>query len=383
MATGREATDGAEAGVAPARGRLPFGLLAFAGALGSLLACYGSIIAESFLDIRSLGFDPHLQAVVMWSLAGVSLAALWFDRRRHGRVYPLAAGIGGGAVLLFALYVRYDERVEVLAYVLLFVGALLNQRAMIDALYEDVRGKSARIESFNRTLEGEVERQVGEIRRLSRLRDFLAPSVVDLVIAGGSEALLESHRRYVACLMSDIRNFTAFSEASEPEEAIDLLRRYHERVGALVAARGGTIGQRSGDGVMVIFNDPVPCETPVLDAVRLALDIRADWPEICRPWARLGHELGLGLGIAGGYVTLGLLGDEGRSDYTAIGKAVNLAARLCDRAGDGDILIDRRAFVDVETEIEAEPCEALRLKGFAEPVDCYRVVGLRPLDGDG
>jgi len=179
-----------------------------------------------------------------------------------------------------------------------------------------------------------IRRQVREIERLGRLKGFLAPQVAEMVMGEGKEGLLDSHRRYIACLFCDIRGFTSFSERVEPEEAISLLQVYHERVGGLVADRRGTIGLRAGDGLMVFFNDPIPCEEPVKEAVMLALEIQGAVQDVREHWQRLGHSIGVGIGIASGYATLGLLGSQGRADYTAIGNVVNIAARLCGEAKD-------------------------------------------------
>lgn len=356
---------------------LPFGTLAFVGAFGSLVTCYGIIVAGALFGAEPLGIDPHLQAVLMWGFGLVAIYGLWRDSRQHGSALPLAVGAAGVGVLVLTLYVSYDQSIEALAYVLLVVAALMNQNAMVVTLYRTVRQQAMRIEAFNRDLEGEVRRQVGEIERLARLKEFLAPQVAELVIAEGNEELLKSHRRYIACLFCDIREFTSLSDGVEPEETISLLQAYHERIGSLVAERRGTIGYRAGDGLMVFFNDPIPCERPVLDAVALALDIRAAWRDIGERWRRLGHPIGIGIGIASGYATLGLVGHHGRADYTAIGNVVNVAARLCDQAADGEILMDQRAYLDVEGEIEAVACSPRRLKGVSHPVESYMIRGLR------
>ncbi len=360
-----------------ARSASQFGLLAFLAALASLITCYLTIAAEVLLGLGAVGLNADVQAVVMWGFGLLAVYALARDRRRHGRLYPVAVGIAGLAILIGTLYVHYDQRFEVLAYVLLLIAALLNQRAMIASLFERVRRQSEELEGFNRRLASEVDRQVGEIGRLNRLKSFLPPAIAEMVVDEESEARLQSHRQYIACLICDIRNFTAFADQVEPEETIRLLQRYHESLGRLIAEHEGTIAHRAGDGIMVIFNDPVPCERPVLDAVRLGLAIIEVWQDLRRPWQRLGHDIGLGLGIASGYATLGLLGDSTRVDYTAVGNAVNLAARLCDAAEDGELIIDQRAYLDVDEVIEAEPCEPRQAKGLAKPIECYRVTGLK------
>jgi class 3 adenylate cyclase len=359
---------------------LPFGTLAFIGAIGSLLTCYGSIVAAAILGIEPYGINPHLQAVVMWGLGLLAIFALWRDRRRHEQVLPLAMGAAGVALLVFLLYVHYDTRFEILAYVLLLVAALLNQNAMVTRLYRTVRQQAHEIGDLNRNLEDRVQRQVHEIERLGRLKDFLAPPVAELVIAEGKDALLESHRRYIACLFCDIRNFTSLSESVEPEEAISLLQTFHERLGILIAERQGTIGYRAGDGLMVFFNDPLTCDQPVLNAVELAVEMRDGLEDLLQRWQRLGHQIGIGIGIASGYATLGMMGGHGRADYTAIGNVVNIASRLCDQAKGGEILIDQRAYLEVEDQIEAEPCGQRALKGVGNPIETYRVVGLKSGD---
>lgn len=296
---------------------------------------------------------------------------------------PFLVGVGGVTVLILTLYVHYDMRFEILAYVLLVVAALLNQNAIVSSLYNTVAWQARQIQEFNRNLEDKVHQQVHEIGRLSRLKNFLAPSVAELVVAEDKEALLDSHRQYIACLFCDIRNFTAASESLEPEETIALLQLYHERVGDAIARRNGTIGYRAGDGLMAFFNDPVRSDDPVLDAVRVAIDIRDLWPDLRRRWQRLGHDIGIGIGIASGYATLGLIGNEGRTDYTAIGKGVNVAARLCEQAGDGEILMDQRAYLDVERRIEVTPGEKRDLKGISVPVEVHAVHGLTAVPDTG
>lgn len=368
-----------DSGAVPGLGQgLPFGTLAFLGAAGSLVTCYGTIAAATLFGIEITTINPHVQAVAMWGMGLVALFALWNDRRRHERSYPLAVAGSGVAILIGSLYLHYDQRFEVLAYVLLVMGALLNQRAMVGRLYDRVLTQAAEIRGFNQTLEHKVDRQVQEIERLSRLKDFLAPSIAELVVAEGRDALLDSHRRYIACLICDVRDFTALSERFEPEETMSILRAFHGLVGDLTLERNGTIGHRAGDGCMVFFNDPVPCQDPVLEAARLALDIRKRWAGKDAFWQRLGQPVGIGIGIASGYATLGLLSDRGQADYTAIGNVVNVTARLCEIAAPNEILIERRAFLEMEESADAEPRAGVELKGLRDPVDFLALNGLRP-----
>jgi len=356
---------------------LPAGIPAFLAALGSLSVCYGSIVAAALLAVEmERVLNPHLQAVLMWGFALLAVYALWRDRRRHGGSAPLVLGSAALVILVVTLYLRYDVRVESLAYVLLTIAALLNWVAFLGALNRTVRDQAQAIDLLNHSLERKVESQVQEIDRLARLKQFLAPQVADLVVSEGKDALLATHRRYVACLFCDIRGFTTLSEEIEPEEVIALLEDYHASLGGLVERHGGTIGFLAGDGAMVFFNDPVPCDAPVLDAVKLAIELRQGFEAIREPWSKRGHVVGLGIGIAAGYATLGLVGFKGHSEYTAIGNVVNVAARLCDKAADGQILIGRRAYADVENKVEVEPIGSFEMKGVRKPVEVFDLRGL-------
>jgi class 3 adenylate cyclase len=356
---------------------LPFGILAFAFAIASLSTCYAGILAAYLLGVEPLSINYHVQAVLMWGFAFLAVYALWRDRRRHRNNLPFALAVVAAAVLVGTLYISYAIEFEIIAYVLLVIAAVLNQNVFLTRLNTTVRQQASEIEALNQNLERKVEHQGHEIGRLARLKQFLAPQVAELVVSEGKDRLLDTHRRYIACLFCDIRDFTAVSEGIEPEEVIAILQTYHETVGSLVIAHHGTIGYRAGDGLMVFFNDPIPCEQPVLDAVRLALEIRAAFNRIREPWRKLGHPIGLGLGIASGYATLGLVGFQGRTDYTAIGGAVNLAARLCDKAVDGQILLSQRAYVDVESLVDAELLGTFELKGVRNQVETYSVLGFK------
>jgi len=304
--------------------------------------------------------------------------AMWRDQRYHRNAIPAAVGATGVVLMFFTLYVRYHEEIEALSYALLVIAALLNLNALMRVLNRTVGQQAREIRNLNLGLENKVERQSHEIDRLARLKQFLSPQVAELVVAEGKEKLLDTHRQFIACLFCDIRNFTAVSEDIEPEEVISILQTYHERVGCLVMEHRGTIGYRAGDGIMIFFNDPIPCEEPVLAAVQLVLAIRAAFEQLREPWSERGQPLGLGLGIASGYATLGLVGFQGRADYTAIGSVVNIASRLCDKAADGEILITQRAYIDVASQIKAKSLGGFDLKGVRNSVEIYGVLGLGP-----
>ena len=240
-----------------------------------------------------------------------------------------------------------------------------------------LEARSQEIAKLNAQLEQRVADQVGEIERMSRLRRFLPPQVADLIVASGGERQLESHRREITALFCDLRGFTGFSESSDPEDVMTLLRQYHAAIGAIIIKYSGTLERYAGDGVMVVFNDPVPVDNPALQAVRMALDMRAALGALIEKWRRLGHELGFGIGIAHGYATLGTIGFEGRFDYAAIGTVSNVASRLCDDAKPGQILISSRVLMAVEEAIAVESVGDFALKGISRPLAAYNVVGVK------
>jgi len=196
-------------------------------------------------------------------------------------------------------------------------------------------------------------------------------------VSSGGEKLLESHRREITVVFCDLRGFTAFSETAEPEEVMGVLREYHTALGALIFRFEGTLERFAGDGLMVFFNDPIPCADPAAQAVKMAVAMREQMSELTEGWRKRGHQLGFGIGIAQGYATLGMIGFEGRVDYGAIGPVTNLASRLCDQAQGGQILISQRVYAAVEKLVEGEPAGELLLKGFHKPVPTFNVMSMR------
>jgi class 3 adenylate cyclase/CheY-like chemotaxis protein len=252
--------------------------------------------------------------------------------------------------------------------------------------YDRVQEQAQELAEWNRTLEERVEEQVREIQRLARLRRFLSPQLADLIVTSGDDSALKTHRRQIAVLFCDLHGFTGFAEAAEPEDVMTVLREFHEILGNLVHSLGGTVGYFAGDGLMVFFNDPLPCEEPALKAVQMAEALRVGMAGLTEKWRRLGHRLGFGVGVTLGYATLGEIGFEGRFDYGAIGSVVNLASRLCDETESGQVLISQSAYAAVADMAEAELVPALALKGFAKPVSAYSLVRLKKgvsADGDG
>jgi GAF domain-containing protein len=230
------------------------------------------------------------------------------------------------------------------------------------------------LNKLNQQLEQRVTDQVGEIERMGKLRRFLPPQVADLIVASGTEKQLESHRREITALFCDLRGFTGFSESSDPEDVMALLREYHASIGEIINKYGGTLERYAGDGVMVVFNDPIPVDNPALQAVLMAIDMRAAIGTLIEKWRKLGHDIGFGIGIAHGFATLGTIGFEGRFDYAAIGTVSNVASRLCDEAKPSQILISPRVLMAVEDAISSEPIGEFKLKGISRPLAAYNVL---------
>jgi class 3 adenylate cyclase len=248
----------------------------------------------------------------------------------------------------------------------------------VKALHDTVQDQARRLAEWNQMLEQRVAEQVEQIARMERLRRFLPPQVADLVIAGhGDVDPLESHRRDVTVLFGDLRGFTSFAETAEPEEVIAILREYHAAVGELVLRYEGTLERFVGDGVLVLFNDPIAQTDHTERAVSMALDMRSGIQTLAEGWRKRGHELGFGVGVARGYATLGSIGFERRLEYSVIGTVPNLACRLCSEARPGQILLTQRVLASLQDKIEAAPVGDLTLKGFHKPVPAFQLVSLR------
>ena len=258
-------------------------------------------------------------------------------------------------------------------------GALVARvRAMlrIKALHDTVERQRAELAELNLGLEARVAAQVAEIERVGRLKRFLAPQLAEMIVSSGDHRLFENHRADIVVLFCDLRGFTAFSETAEPEEIMTVLRQYHTALGPLIHRHEGTLMRFIGDGLMVFFNDPLPCPDPAARAVRLAVEMRATMADLAQQWRKLGHLIGFGIGIAQGYATLGHIGFEGHVDYTAIGTVTNLAARLCDSARDGQILVSQRVAAALDGLARLEPLDEVSLKGLTRPGQVHQVIAL-------
>ena len=241
-----------------------------------------------------------------------------------------------------------------------------------------LEAQTEQLKNWNKSLEERVETHLAEIERNRRLERFLAPQVAQLIASSdGHDALLDSHRREVTVVFCDLRGFTAFTEATEPEEAMNVLREYHAALGELIFRYEGTLDRYAGDGVMILFNAPIQFPDHTKRAVKMAVEMRDTIGLLTQKWRNRGHSLGFGLGIAVGYATLGQIGFEQRLEYAAIGSVTNLASRLCDEAKAGQIVVSRRAFGMVEPWVEAAPLDDLHLKGFNHPVLAMEILRWR------
>ena len=262
---------------------------------------------------------------------------------------------------------------------------ITEKNRVLEALNAEIRDKNvqlqeqaAQIAEWNARLETRVTEQVTQIGQMSKLTRFLSPKVSDLIMAGDADDPLKTRRRDITVVFVDLRGFTGFTETAEPEEVMGVLREYHAELGKAIMAHDGTIEHFAGDGVMILFNDPVPVPDHELQAIHMAIAMRESVGALVRTWKKRGHALGFGVGIAGGYATIGTIGFEGRLDYGAIGAVTNLAARLCGEAQHDQILISPRIFSKVEDRVEVRSVGELQLKGFQRPVLTHNVIRLRP-----
>jgi class 3 adenylate cyclase len=247
----------------------------------------------------------------------------------------------------------------------------------IKRYHDTIKAQAAELARLNHTLEERVQAQVGELERLGSLRRFLSPQLADAIVSSGDETILRSHRRQVAMFFADLRGWSSFVDAVEPEELMSVLGEFHDVIGRLVRRFEATVGFLEGDGVQLFLNDPIEIPDAPLRAVRLGCAMREEMTELIPRWAKRGHDLDFGAGIALGYATCGEVGFEGRSDYAAIGAVPNLASRLADEATGGQILIAQRLFAEVENDVDVEPAGEFTLKGFQRAVVAFNVVAVR------
>lgn len=355
-----------------------FGLTS--GALGLCYLIAGMVASDSAI---SRFFAPFTIVGLLYSAAGVP-AVMWAEN------YPTSAvlAISYAIIAIFAFYLL--ARWSALIVAGLAVAGQLWLDSVSDtpwpiwllpvfiALVMLVAGYffgrlMQQLTDLNHTLEAQVAEQVEELERFSRLRRFLSAPVAEAVLSSSDESPLAPHRREIAVLFCDLRGFTAFTKQVEPEEVMEVLDGYYAAAGEQITAFQATLGSFEGDGLMAYLNDPVPCEEPARRVVEMGLAIADAIDGLTPAWQRRGYELSYGIGMAFGHATLGVVGYDGRNDYTALGTVVNLAARLCTNAMARELLVDHRVFLQTEDYVRYVGREPVTLKGFGEPVPSYLV----------
>ena len=242
--------------------------------------------------------------------------------------------------------------------------------------HDTIENQAAELTRWNHELEQRVQEQVEQLERMNRLRRFLPAQLADLIVSSGDESFLNGHRREITVVSCDLRGFTAFAETAEPEDIWEILGEYHAALGDLVARFEGTLERFSGDGLVVFFNDPIPCDDAPLRSIRMALAMCQRVQELADGWQRRGYELAFGVGIAQGYATLGRIGYAGRFDYAAVGSVTNLAERLCAEATPWQILVTQRVNAAAEDLVVSRLVGELSLRGFSRPVRAFEISGL-------
>jgi adenylate cyclase len=247
----------------------------------------------------------------------------------------------------------------------------------IKSLYDEVERQKTELADWNRTLEQRVSDGIAQVERMARMRRFFSPQIAELILSGGADDPMKSHRREITAVFLDLRGYTAFTEITDAETVMGVLREYHAEMGRIIMAHQGTIEHFAGDGIMIFFNDPVVVDNPAERAVRMALEMHQSFATLSSTWNMRGYDLNMGIGIAKGYATLGLIGFEGRRDYGAVGVVTNLAARLCAEAKARQTLVEQGILASIESVVDTESLGDFTLKGFANAVSVFNVTRLR------
>jgi DNA-binding response OmpR family regulator len=243
----------------------------------------------------------------------------------------------------------------------------------INELQERLVHKNEELKQLSETLAEQVQTQVAELEKLAGLKRFLPEQVANKMFRDGGKTLFEPHRAEISVVFIDLRGFTSLVDSAEPEEVMKILSAYHGKMGRLISKHNGTLEHFAGDGIMIFFNDPIPCEAQSDVAIQLAADMQLAFIDLQASWKKMGFQLGFGVGIARGYATLGMMGCEGRFDYAAIGSVCNLSARLCDAAADGEILLDIKTYSNLSQTESVHPFKEMTPKGFARAIQIYKI----------
>lgn len=351
--------------------------------LADLLAVKGYAVAtavngeEALVKVASENPALVLLDIMMPGLSG-------YDVCRRLRADPKTALL---PIVLVTSLDPHGERVKgIEAGADDFLGKPINQPELfarvrsllrVKSLQDEVSRQAQMLREWNATLEARVSEQVSQLARMGQLKRFFAPAVADAIVSAGEQSILAPHRREICYVFVDLRGFTAFTDAAEPEEVQSVLREYHTTMGALINEYEGTLDRFAGDGILIFFNDPLPVPDAAKRAAAMALRMQSEFRALRGRWQKQGYELDLGVGIAKGFATLGAFGFEGRFDYSAIGSVVNLAARLCGEAGPGEVLLDRRARAAIDDAADVVSVGPLTLKGYGQPVPAFRLTAMR------
>lgn len=333
--------------------------------------------AEALAQVAAEPPDLVLLDVVMPEMDGYQVCQALRERPSSALLPIVMVTAGEDQEKIRALEVGADDFLPkpfAEAELLARVRSLLR----IKHYHDTIEAQAAELADWNRSLEGRVQAQVDEIGRLERLKRFLPPQVAQLLIASPDDLVLESHRQEIAAVACDLKGFTAFAEAAEPEEVMRILREFQDAMGEIVCRYEGTLERFSSDGLRVFFNDPLPCPDAPIRAVRMALAMRDRGLQLAESWRKHGYQLSLGAGIAWGFATLGQIGIEDRSEYAGVGTVPSLASRLSEAAEEGQVLASQRIGAAVEALTIVEPVPDVSLPGFSRPQQALAILDLKP-----
>lgn len=336
-----------------------------------LVILFSTIVTP--ISIWAMGYPKSGLAAMIYLV--IAILAFWLLARWLALVMVIVMVVGHGVVEVVSdtSWPAWIPTTWVAVGLLLtgyLVGQLINQ---LDSAEKAARAAGDALAALNANLEAKVAEQVGEVERLGRLRRFLSAPVAEAVLTSSDESKLAPHRREIAVLFCDLRGFTAFTKRVEPEEVMDVLDGYYAAAGEQITKFHATLGSFEGDGLMAYLNDPVPCDEPAKRVVEMGLAIADAVDSLTMDWERRGYDLSYGIGMAMGHATLGIVGYDGRSDYTALGTVVNLGARLCSAALARELIVDRHVFLQAEDAFSFTQREPVALKGLGESVPNYLV----------